>query len=192
MSRRRSPYIQLVAVAIAALSYFGMKVLQQSGNIPHGAGSGWYVVERVVDGDTVKLSDGERVRLIGIDTPELHYSNKLLADSRRSHKDIETIQGFGMDAKKYVQSLVFGKRVRLEYDVEKRDAYGRILAYVYLGDGTFVNGKIVRDGYAQTMTIPPNVKYADHFLKMQREAREAKRGLWAAADYDDMLKTADR
>ncbi len=71
-----------------------------------------------------------------------------------------------------------GKTVRLEFDVQQVDRYNRLLAYVYLKDGTFVNAWLVENGYAVVMTIPPNVKYQELFLKLQREAREAKRGLW--------------
>jgi micrococcal nuclease len=71
-----------------------------------------------------------------------------------------------------------GKLVRLEYDIDRFDQYKRTLAYVYLEDGTFVNADLVKNGYAMVMTVPPNVKYADEFVKLQREAREKGRGLW--------------
>jgi micrococcal nuclease len=73
---------------------------------------------------------------------------------------------------------VEGKRVSLEFDVERYDRYGRLLAYVYLKDGTFVNARIVQEGYASLMTYPPNVKYADMFLKLYQQARQDRRGLW--------------
>ena len=135
-------------------------------------------VKRVIDGDTLQLETGERVRLIGIDTPEMHESNKLYRDSQRTKQDISTIQKLGQRAYKFTKNLVEGKRVSLEFDVEKRDRYGRLLAYVYLKDGTFVNAEIVKQGYASLMAIPPNVKYAQFFLKLYREAREKRRGLW--------------
>jgi len=75
------------------------------------------------------------------------------------------------------RGLVIGRRVRLELDVQPRDRYGRLLAYVWVGD-TMVNAELVRLGYAQVMTVPPNVRYQDLFLKLQREARDAGRGLW--------------
>jgi len=136
------------------------------------------LVERVVDGDTLKLADGRRVRLIGIDTPEIHESSKLYRDSRRTGKDAKAIQAMGKRSFQYTKSLVEGKPVRLEFDVEPTDKYGRLLAYVYLEDGTFVNAQIVRAGYASLMTYPPNVKHADEFAKLYREAREGKKGLW--------------
>jgi len=136
------------------------------------------LVKRVVDGDTILLETGERVRLIGIDTPELHESDKLYRDASRTRQDISTIQKLGRRAYEFTRNLVEGKRVSLEFDVEKRDRYKRLLAYVYLKDGTFVNAEIVKQGYASLMTFPPNVKYADLFLKLYREARENRRGLW--------------
>lgn len=139
---------------------------------------GSYYVERVVDGDTLKLSNKERVRLIGIDTPEVHYSDKLVRDSKRSGQDIKTIQALGEKASDFTKALCSNKRVRLEFDVQKKDRYGRLLAYVYLDDGTFVNARIIEEGYAQVMTIPPNVRHSEDFRKLEKQARDAKRGLW--------------
>ena len=136
------------------------------------------LVTRAVDGDTLVLENNERVRLIGIDTPEMHESNKLNRDAQRSGQDVEAIKQLGRESYEFTKKLVEGKRVRLEFDVERFDKYKRILAYVYLEDGTFLNAKIVEEGYASLMTYPPNVKYADEFSKLYREAREAKRGLW--------------
>ena len=159
--------------------------LYPSGNgkwsIPFGKRSYDYTnirVARVVDGDTLKLENGERVRLIGIDTPELHESQKLYRDSQRSGQDAGTIQALGKRAYAFTKSLVEDKFVALEFDVERHDKYGRLLAYVYLKDGTFVNAEIVKQGYANLMTIPPNVKYADLFKQLYKEAREQNRGLW--------------
>jgi len=136
------------------------------------------LVRRVVDGDTIVLENGERLRLIGIDTPEMHESDKLYRDSQRTRQDINTIRSLGKRAYAFTKKLVEGKRVSLEFDVEKHDKYGRLLAYVYLKDGTFVNAEIVKQGYASLMSIPPNVKYADLFLQLYQEARLNKRGLW--------------
>jgi len=136
------------------------------------------LVTRAVDGDTLVLENKERVRLIGIDTPEMHESNKLNRDAQRSGQDVETIKQLGRQSYAFTKKLVEGKRVRLEFDVERFDKYKRILAYVYLEDGTFVNARIVQEGYASLMTYPPNVKYADLFLKLYQEARKNQRGLW--------------
>ena len=135
-------------------------------------------VRRVIDGDTIQLQTGERVRLIGIDTPEMHESSKLYRDSQRTGRDKRVIQELGRRAYLFTKELVEGRNVRLEFDVEKKDKYGRLLAYVYLQDSTFVNAKIVEEGYASLMSIPPNVKYAGLFLKLYRQARKNRRGLW--------------
>jgi micrococcal nuclease len=122
-------------------------------------------VDRVVDGDTIVV-DGERVRLIGIDTPE-------------SVKPGTPVECFAREASALMERLVGGRRVRLERDVEERDRYGRLLAYVYR-DSLFVNAEMVRRGYAQVATFPPNVRHVDQFLRLQREARRNSRGLWGA------------
>jgi micrococcal nuclease len=149
-------------------------------SLPFGASYNYedILVTRAVDGDTLKLESGERVRLIGIDTPEMHESEKLYRDSKRSGQDIATIQSLGRKAYKFTRELVEGKRVRLEFDVEKNDKYKRLLAYVYLKDGTFVNAEIVKQGYGSLMTYPPNVKHVELFKDLYKEARENKRGLW--------------
>jgi len=135
------------------------------------------MVQRVIDGDTVVLVGGERLRYIGIDTPELKHRNK----------DIRTM---AMVAKSVNKKLVSGKKLVIKYDIEKRDKYGRLLAYVYTEDGTFVNAELMKMGYAQILTVPPNVMYADHFLSLQRQARKAKRGFWSNeyADFKNMRK----
>jgi endonuclease YncB( thermonuclease family) len=126
-------------------------------------------VERVVDGDTLVVAGGHRVRLIGVDTPETKDPRK-------------PVQCFGREASAYVSSLLpEGHGVRLVGDVEERDAFGRTLAYVYrLADGLFVNAALVREGYAQALTIPPNVAHADEFVALAREARERGLGLWSS------------
>lgn len=136
-------------------------------------------VTRVIDGDTLQIETGERVRLIGIDTPEVHESDKLYRDSQRTRQDVNTIKAMGQRAWRFTRDLVEGKRVRLEFDAQRYDKYDRLLAYVYLKDGRFVNAEIVKEGYASLMSIPPNVKYEDLFLKLSQEARNQKRGLWS-------------
>ena len=127
-------------------------------------------VLRVVDGDTIKVRlDGgrtERVRYIGIDTPE-------------SVKPNTPVQCFAKKASHFNTSLVSGRAVTLRTDAEERDRYGRLLAYVYAG-GRFVNRELVARGFARTLTIPPNVAHADEFAGLARRAREAGMGLWKA------------
>jgi micrococcal nuclease len=156
----------------------GLPVAGNNMQVPAAGNYDNVLVVRAVDGDTLKLANNERVRLIGIDTPEMHESEKLYRDSRKSGQDAKTIQALGRRSYAFTKSLVEGKTVRLEFDVEKRDKYKRLLAYVYLPDGTFVNAEIVKQGYASLMTYPPNVKYADEFRRLYQQAREQRSGLW--------------
>ena len=122
---------------------------------------------RAVDGDTIEVEiEGEsyKVRYIGIDTPELHHPTK-------------PVGYYAQEAYEKNRELVEGKTVFLEKDISETDRYGRLLRYVYVGD-VFVNAYLVQQGYAQVSTYPPDVKYQEQFLELQREAREAGRGLW--------------
>jgi micrococcal nuclease len=136
----------------------------------HGGGrSVFATVVRVVDGDTVEVSIGgteDDVRYIGIDTPE-------------TVKPGEPVQCFGPQASALNHRLVEGRRVRLVFDAERRDVYGRLLAYVYLGR-RFVNAELVRRGFARTLTIVPNDTHAALFARLQRSAGRAGLGLWRA------------
>ena len=126
-----------------------------------------YKVERVVNGDTLLLTNGERVRLIGVDTPETKHPEK-------------PVEYFGKEACQFTRGLVEGKEVRLEYDQTRRDIFNRILAYAYLMDGTFLNAEIIKQGYGFAYTKHP-FKHMEEFRQYEREAREAReaqRGLW--------------
>jgi micrococcal nuclease len=136
-----------------------------------GAGSAGAPIEgtvvRVVDGDTihVQLADRvEKVRYIGVDSPEVHHPVKGEEPGGRAAASVN-------------RGLVEGRRVRLELDVRTRDRWGRLLAYVWVGE-TMINAELIRLGYAHVTTVPPNVRYQQLFVKLHREAREAGRGLW--------------
>jgi micrococcal nuclease len=187
MSRKKVSRIFLLLIGLAAAILAKGCGSPQAGfdgegkfSLPFGKSRNYedILVERAVDGDTLKLENGERVRLIGIDTPEMHESAKLDRDSRRSGQDKKIIQAMGRRSFRFTKDLVEGKRVRLEFDVEKHDKYERLLAYVYLKDGTFVNAEIIKQGYASLMTYPPNVKHVDMFKQLYQEARGNNRGLW--------------
>lgn len=127
----------------------------------------FYLCTRVVDGDTIVVEiDGkqEKVRLIGVDTPEKVHPSK-------------PVEYFGKEASNFTKSIVEGKRIRLEYDWQKRDKYGRLLAYIYLEDGTFLNAEIIKQGYGFAYTKYP-FKYLEDFRKYERDARNNNRGLW--------------
>lgn len=142
-----------------------------------------YQVSDIVDGDTYKIliqNQEFKVRLLGIDTPESSNNPKTRRDSQRDGQDVQEIITLGKLATEFVHNyLNEGDSVRLELDVEHFDRYDRILAYVYLMDGRMMNEILVREGYAQIMTYPPNVKYQELYLDANRAARENKRGLWA-------------
>ncbi|MEI7752277.1 MAG: thermonuclease family protein [Candidatus Omnitrophota bacterium] len=161
-------------------------------------------VTRCIDGDTLKLSNGEKVRLIGVDTPESKDNAKLRRDSRRTGQGAKEIIEMGKAAAEFTRRIVDGKQVRLDYDVQRRDKYGRLLAYVYIlvcnncdvlrtpeyeyldmtdPDGRnavciFLNATLLKAGYAQVMTVPPNVKYQESFVSLEKDARGRKWGLW--------------
>jgi micrococcal nuclease len=190
MRRRKMPYLRMpgmkkspAALLIALISAGLIYVASDRVKVPvdNPVDKGDYsdiLAAKVIDGDTIALENGERVRLIGIDTPESRINEKLKLDARRSGRDYAAITAMGKKAAKFTRQLVENKPVRLEFDVTKTDKYGRLLAYVFLSDGTFVNAEIVKQGYADPMTIPPNVKYAGLFHDLYVEARAQNRGLW--------------
>ena len=122
------------------------------------------ICARVIDGDTIVLSNGEKVRLIGVDTPETKHSQK-------------PVEYYGKEATAFTKRMVGGKVVKLKYDVQRRDEYDRLLAYVYLMNGTFLNAEIIKQGYGHAYTRFP-FKYMEEFKLYEKEARENKRGLW--------------
>jgi micrococcal nuclease len=155
--------LAIAAVVVAALALGGGKLVGASR-------SDAARVVRVVDGDTVVVRTGghdERVRYIGVDTPE-------------SVKPGTPVQCFAKAASAANKRLVQGQEVRLVRDAEARDRYGRTLAYVYRSsDGLFVNAELVRRGYAKPMTIPPNVAHAVELRRLAAAARRSGRGLWS-------------
>lgn len=129
-----------------------------------------YFVTKVSDGDTFWCKNDReqriKIRLIGIDAPEPRNYFRMKE------------QVFGKEASQYAKNLLLHEKIRLEFDVDSLDQFGRTLAYAYLLDNTFVNEKIIKDGYAVLMTIAPNVKYEQRLFEGQKYARENKLGLW--------------
>jgi micrococcal nuclease len=128
-------------------------------------------VTDVVDGDTIEVAYGgetEDVRYIGVDTPE-------------SVKPETPVQCYALAASHFNERLVDGERVRLAFGAERRDDFGRLLAYVYV-DQTFVNAELVRRGYARTLEIAPNTRFAELFDRLQQAAANAGRGLWGECE----------
>ncbi|WP_018130187.1 thermonuclease family protein [Effusibacillus pohliae] len=146
----------------------------------------WATVTHVADGDTVEVEGGEKVRLIGVNTPE-------------SVKPGVEPMPMGKEASDFTKSQLQGKKVFVETDVQPKDKYGRTLAYLYLQEPKtqedvekyMYNAILLKEGYAQLMTIPPNVKYVDLFTKLQMQAREAKKGIWSLGIYKDEVKNTN-
>src|SRR6478672_11446632 len=166
---RRSVILMLALAAVAVIALGARHAVAGDGPPPATG-----VVERVVDGDTVIVRAGGgalRVRLLGIDTPET-------VDPDRP------VGCFGPEASAYTKHLLTGRRVRLVYDRQLHDTYGRWLAYIYLErpgrPDVFVNARLVSAGYARTLSIPPNTAHATDLSALEREAALAGRGLWAA------------
>ncbi len=129
-------------------------------------------VQRVIDGDTIELDTGEKVRYIGVDSPETKHP-------------IKGIECYGKTSSEKNRELVEGKQVRLETDISETDRYGRLLRYVYLIDEVsttsaeiFVNEYLVREGFAKASSYPPDVKYQELLREAEVEARELQKGLW--------------
>jgi micrococcal nuclease len=154
-------------VLLALVGAVLLRPWEQLGGGEGGPASAYAYVVRAVDGDTIEVRlEGrlEDVRYIGVDTPE-------------TVKPDTPVQCFGPQASHFDHRLTEGRRVRLVFGVERRDVYGRLLAYAYLGR-RFVNAELVRRGLARTLTIPPNDRFAPLFSRLQERAARAGRGLW--------------
>ena len=160
MKGRKDPLLVLVFILIAGALYFFYSLDKNSPDTRE------YRVVEVLDGDTVVIDDmrGSSVRYLGIDTPEMPRQDS-------------PGEPLAEEAREYNEDLVAGKEIELEFDEEKYDIYGRLLAHVYV-EGVFVNLELLREGLATDMIIEPNVKYSDSILSAQNEAKKHKRGIW--------------
>lgn len=174
LRRRKLTWGAVLILAVAFLLTRSPRLFREILRPAPEPARGWYTVVRVVDGDTLQVApspapgsaEGDRVRLIGVDTPETVHPNR-------------PVERFGREAAAFTRRLCEGRRVRLEFDpAAGQDRYGRVLAYVYLEDGTFVNAEILRQGYGHAYTRFP-FAYLEEFRALEREARENRRGLWA-------------
>ena len=124
------------------------------------------VIKKIIDGDTIKASNGETIRLIGVDTPEIFW-------------DKGTAEFYGYKAMKFTRKNLLNKKVYLRYGQKKRDDYGRVLAYIYLENGELFNIKLLNSGYAHLMTVAPNTKYLDNFTNEVVKSRAEGSGIWS-------------
>jgi micrococcal nuclease len=135
-------------------------------------------VEHVTDGDTLILDGGEKVRLIGVDTPEMHDTDRNGRTARRMGLSARVVDDYAIRARAFLDKTLHSRSVHLEYDWERKDRYGRTLAYAYReSDGLFVNAEILKEGYGFAYTRFP-FKYTEEFRRLEREARDAGTGLW--------------
>ena len=132
--------------------------------------SRWVSVAYIFDGDTFRTRSGERIRLLGINTPEVAHN-------------AQPEQPYAKQAKRRLTQLILGKSVRLSLDREKRDKYGRTLAQVYLRDGRWINQILVAEGLAHVYTFAPNFHWADALLRAEKTARTDMRGLWKSSRF---------
>ena len=193
-----------IVIAVLALSFmyaaqnpnaisFVNKVEAIFGLAPVDGLYGPVSVVRISDGDTIVVrlnGKNEKLRLIGIDSPEKYDGEKLSRKSRELGLSQNEIKQMGRNSSKFTEKLLRGKKVYLEYDVTKRDRYGRLLAYVYLkddnGDWVFndtnfrqINFEIIKAGWAVPLTIPPNVRYSNKYVQASRNAKRAGLGNWS-------------
>lgn len=168
-------YILIIVAAVFIYNFLWDKGIQVATNLKLAdSAEGPYLVERVVDGDTIICDiDGEKVkvRMIGINTPE-----SVAEDESRNCEE-------GVIASDYTKELLDGEKVFLEYDEEKLDQYDRTLAYVYLSDGEMIESLLLEKGYATTMYREPNTKYADLFSELMKKAKNNKEGFWGTGFY---------
>jgi micrococcal nuclease len=162
--------------------YFGWKYIIPKLDQKDSKDKKAYLVKKIFDGDTFEVEmngKSEKVRMLGIDTPEKWDSDKFERDQQRTGKDKETIKKLGTLSSDFTTRLIGGKKVILQADIKSddKDKYGRLLRYVYLEDGTFVNLKIVEEGYANAYR-KFNVSRQNEFIKAESEARDKKKGLW--------------
>ncbi len=181
---RRPPkkWAIVAAVFFLAVAVFGLAFVPASESQDRGQVDAVVTVSSVVDGDTFDISpavdDIERVRLIGVDTPETRHPRC-------------GAQPYGREASEFTRTELEGQQVELEFDVERVDPYDRLLAYVYPEGEEMFNERLLREGFGQLAIFPPNVRYEDRFEDAQEEAREARRGLWGLSA-EELARQTDR
>jgi len=164
-ARLRFRKIHPVALALFALLCLTIGPAAHSGTLSVLSQSRWVEVSEIFDGDTFKTSRGERIRLLGINTPEIEH-------------DSSPAQPMGNTARKSLMDLIAGQTVRLDFDTQRKDNYGRTLAQVFLRNSTWVNGEMVSRGMAHVYTFTPNLRWAGQLTQLESSARKAKRGIW--------------
>jgi len=161
---RNIPKLALIALLCCSAAW------AEAGTISVIGQGRWVSVQSVFDGDTFRTTSGEKVRLLGINAPEIAHGN-------------QPAEAYGMAAKRILTRLIAGKSVQLQLDKDKKDLYGRTLAQVYLRNGSWVNNTMVQQGMAQVYTFAPNFRWTGSLLKSESNARIQMRGLWKSARF---------
>ncbi|MDX8391625.1 MAG: thermonuclease family protein [Mariprofundaceae bacterium] len=152
-------------LCVLTLLFFALPYSSFAGTLSFVSQGRWVQVAKIYDGDTFRTLKGEKIRLLGINTPEIAHTSS-------------PGQPMGKKASNALGKLIAGKIVRLAFDEQRRDTYQRTLAQVYLRDGTWVNGKMVTLGMAHVYTFTPNLRWAGDLMLREQEARKEKRGIW--------------
>ncbi len=160
---RTHSFLLLMLAGVTSGLFFNDQTF--AGTLSQLGSSRWVTVNKVYDGDTFKTRAGEKIRLLGINTPEIAHGGK-------------PGQPLGKKARQKLLSLIQGKLVRIEFDKDKQDKYGRLLAHVYLRDGTWINAQMIERGWAHQYIFAPNFRHADMLLKKEQAARQKKSGIW--------------
>jgi endonuclease YncB( thermonuclease family) len=134
-------------------------------------GHSYYQIKKIYDGDTILLSNGQKVRFLGINTPEVEGRYK-------------SAQAGGEAAKQWLKNRLHGQQVRLDHDVEKQDKYGRLLAHIFTKDGQHINLELIEQGLATVSIFPPNMKYTRDLIKAEQHAEQEQVGLWQRKEYN--------
>ena len=168
-----------LSILIAASLLFGLAFAAQieAGTFSQIGTSRWVTVSMIYDGDTFKTASGEKIRLLGINTPEVA-------------RDDKPGEPLAEQATQQLKRLIQGKTVRLEFDDDRKDRYGRMLAHVYLRDGRWINSKMIELGLAHSYTFAPNFKHSADLLKRERAAREKKLGIWGTPQFKPLQSSA--
>jgi len=181
---------------IVLLAWFGFKYVIPKLDQKESKDKKAYQVTKVFDGDTFEAEINgkkEKIRMLGIDTPEKWDSDKFDRDTERSGRDKETLRKLGELASDFTTRMIGGKKVTLIPDSKSddKDKYGRLLRYVYLEDGTFVNLKIIEDGYANAYR-KFNHSQKNEFIEAEKKARDNKRGLWGDLEGKQFFDNRDK
>jgi endonuclease YncB( thermonuclease family) len=152
-------------------THYSDKAAASSQKVTIQPGYAFYRIKKIYDGDTITLQNGERIRLLGINTPEI--------ESRHKRAELG-----GIAAKKWLTKKLHKQKIRLEKDQEKRDKYGRLLAHLFTESGQHINLELVKNGLATANIHPPNLKYEKSLLSAQKEAEKSKQGIWGMTAYN--------